>query len=259
MASIRDLVGILFGISLAGFSIGNAGMGKMAPYFIEGAPDSKMVITRMFEPHCAIPTIEAEIANGDESYCLQATGMWDGIDILFLCLGLFVLLYGRVGLTRVGRRSQRRYHILFGTGAVLFSLAVLDRLEFLPRAASSTGIAELIPFAVSPFIVQCIMATIGSFLMAGPKYWEAEGIEQARDRLNKRRAVADTFRGTFGSVKMSLNSRSGATQRISRSRLLKKDSQLHMRRTASKSIKVLATCPYCKGGGCVDCNQTGTL
>jgi hypothetical protein len=259
MASIRDIIGILFGTSLVGFSIGNAGMGKMAPYFIEGAPDSKMVITRMFEPHCAIPTIEAEIANGDESYCLQATGMWDGIDILFLCLGLFVLLYGRVGFTRVGRRSQRSYHLFFASGAVLFSIAILDRLNFLPSAASSVGIAELIPFAVSPFIVQCIIAVIGAILMAGPKYWEAEGIEQARTRLTKRRDLADTFRGTFGSVKMSLGSRSGTTHRIARSNLLKKDSQLHMRRTTSKSIKVLATCPYCKGGGCSKCGQTGTL
>ena len=95
--------------------------------------------------------------------------------------------------------------------------------------------------------------------MAGPKYWEAEGIEQARTRLTKRRDLADTFRGPFGSVKMSLGSRSGTTNRIARSNLLKKDSQLHMRRTTSKSIKVLATCPYCKGGGCSKCGQTGTL
>jgi len=259
MASIRDMVGILFGTSLVGFSVGNAGMGKVAQYFINGADNTKMVITRMFEPHCAIPTIEAEIVNGDASYCLEAVGVWDGIDILFLCLGLFVLLYGRVGFTRVGRRSQRLYHVLFATGAVMFSIAILDRFNFLPRAASSEGIADLIPIEVPPFIVQCLIAGVGAFMMAGPKYWEAEGIEQARSRLDKRRDVADAFRGTFGSVKMSLSSRSGTTERISRSQILKKDSHLHMRRTNSKSIKVLATCPYCKGGGCVECGHTGTL
>ena len=154
------MVGILFGTSLVGFSVGNAGMGKVAPYFIDGADNTKMVITRMFEPHCAIPTIEAEIVNGDASYCLEAVGVWDGIDILFLCLGLFVLLYGRVGFTRVGRRSQRLYHVLFAKGAVMFSIAILDRFNFLPRAASSEGIADLIPIEVPPFIVQCLIAGV---------------------------------------------------------------------------------------------------
>ena len=157
------MVGILFGTSLVGFSVGNAGMGKVAPYFIDGADNTKMVITRMFEPHCAIPTIEAEIVNGDASYCLEAVGVWDGIDILFLCLGLFVLLYGRVGFTRVGRRSQRLYHVLFATGAVMFSIAILDRINFLPRAASSEGIADLIPIEVPPFIVQCLIASLNNF------------------------------------------------------------------------------------------------
>ncbi len=259
MASIRDVLGILFGVFLIGFSIGNAGLGKVAPYFINGAENTKMIITRMFEPHCLIPLIEEQLASGDESYCLDSVGVWDGVDILFLVLGLFVLLYGRVGFTRVGRRSQRLYHVLFATGAALFSIAILDRLNFLPRAASSEGISELIPFYVPPFIVQCTIAAIGAFLMGGPKYWEAEAIEQSRERLTKQRDVADTFRDTFGSVKMSLNSRSGTTKRIARSRILKKDSQLHMRRTPSKSIKVLATCPYCKGGGCKECGNTGSL
>ncbi|MCH1422340.1 MAG: hypothetical protein L7U62_02465 [Candidatus Poseidoniaceae archaeon] len=259
MASARDVVGILFGLSLAGFSIANAGLGMLAPRLIQGASASKLIFTRMFEPHCSIPTIEADIASGDQSYCLEAVGVWDGIDILFLVLGLFVLLYGRIGFTKVGRRSDRRYHVFFAAGAVLFSLAILDRLEFLPVAASSEGLSELSPIAVSPFLIQCIIATVGALMMGGPKYWESEGVEQARNRLDKRRNLADTFRGTFGSVKMSLGSRSGASQRISRSRLLNRDAQLHMRRTTSSSIKVLATCPYCKGGGCTECGNTGTL
>ena len=95
--------------------------------------------------------------------------------------------------------------------------------------------------------------------MAGPKFWEAEAIEQTRDRLDKRREVADAFRGAFGSAGMPLESRSGSTLRNTRSQLLKKDSQLHMRRDTSKTLKVLATCPYCKGGGCNECGQSGTL
>ena len=169
----------------------------------------------MFLPHCSIPLIEEELANGDPSACLGAVGSWDGLDLLFLCLGLFVLLYGRIGFLKTGRRSERRYHVLFGVGAALFSIAILDRLSFLPRSASSEGVTELIPFYINPFLFQCIIAAIGAFLMGGPKYWEAEAIEQTRDRLEKRRQVAGDFRDAFGSVKMSLGSRSGTTQRIS--------------------------------------------
>ena len=64
MASIRDVLGILFGTFLVGFSIGNAGLGKVAPYFIDGAENTKMIVTRMFEPHCMIPLIEEQLANG---------------------------------------------------------------------------------------------------------------------------------------------------------------------------------------------------
>jgi|TARA_B110000444_G_scaffold260595_1_gene308213 hypothetical protein len=259
MVNLREAIGIIFGSCLVGFSIANVGFGKVAPQLIEGAGNMKINITDMFLPYCSIPLIEEELANGDSSSCLGAVGTWDGVDLLFLCIGLFVLLYGRIGFLKTGRRSERRYHVLFGVGAAMFSIAILDRLDFLPRSASSEGIVELIPFYINPFLFQCLIAAIGAFLMGGPKYWEAEAIEQTRDRLEKRRKVAGDFRDAFGSVKMSLTSRSGTTQRISRSQLLKKDSQLHMRRDTSKSIKVLATCPYCKGGGCNECGQSGTL
>ena len=259
MANAREAIGIVFGCSLVGFTIANVGLGKVAPYLIDGAGKMKVNITEMFMPACSIPLIEQELANGDPSFCLGPVGTMEGVDILFLCLGLFVLLYGRIGFLKTGRRSKRLYHVLFGIGAALFSMAILDRLEFLPRAASSQGLSELIPISINPFLFQCIIAAVGAFLMAGPKYWEAEAIEQSRERLEKRRKVAGDFRDTFGSVKMSLASRSGSSQRISRSQLLRKDSQLHMRRDTSKSIKVLATCPYCKGGGCNECGQSGTL
>jgi|GEM_PF-197185 TM2 domain-containing membrane protein YozV len=258
-ATLREAMGIMFGCLLVGFSVANVGFGKVAPIFITGADNMKMNISEMFLPHCSTPTIAADLANGDPSACLGAVGSWDGLDLLFLCLGLFVLVSGRIGFLKIGRRSERRYHVIFGVGAALFSIAILDRLSFLPRSASSEGVTELIPFYINPFLFQCIIAAIGAFLMGGPKYWEAEAIEQTRDRLEKRRQVAGDFRDAFGSVKMSLNSRSGSTQRIARSQLLKKDSQLHMRRDTSKSIKVLATCPYCKGGGCNECGQSGTL
>lgn len=256
--SLREAMGIVFGCLLVGFSIANAGFGKVAPFFIEGAENLKINIGDLFLPYCSIPLIETDLANGNPSSCLGAVGAWDGIDLLFLCLGLFILLSGRI-FRRIGRRSERRYHVLFGVGAALFSIAILDRLEFLPRSASSEGITDLLPISINPFLFQCIIAAIGAYLMGGPKYWEAEAIEQSRERLDKRRKVAGDFRDAFGSVKMSLGSRNGTTQRITRSQLLQKDSQLHMRRDTSKSIKVLATCPYCKGGGCNECGESGTL
>lgn len=260
MASLRELIGIVFGICLVGFSVLNAGLGMIAPRVFSGAGESKIIFLKMFDQvHCSRSAIESEIAAGNESYCLGAVGQWGGVDILFLILGLFVLMYGRVRLATTGSRSQRRYHFYFATGAVLFSIAILDRLNFLPKSASSDGIADLLPLAVPPLLVQAVIAGIGAFLMAGPKKWEAEAIEQTHDRLESRREVATEFRKAFGSVGMSLNTRSGTTSRITRSQLLKRDSSLHMRRGNSKGIKVLATCPYCKGGGCNKCQQTGTL
>ena len=170
MVNLREAIGIIFGSCLVGFSIANVGFGKVAPQLIEGAGNMKINITDMFLPYCSIPLIEEELANGDSSSCLGAVGTWDGVDLLFLCIGLFVLLYGRIGFLKTGRRSERRYHVLFGVGAAMFSIAILDRLDFLPRSASSEGIVELIPFYINPFLFQCLIAAIGAFLMGGPKY-----------------------------------------------------------------------------------------
>ena len=68
MANLREALGIVFGCALVGFSIANAGLGKVAPYMIEGAGKVKINITEMFLPDCSIPLIEAELANGDTSY-----------------------------------------------------------------------------------------------------------------------------------------------------------------------------------------------
>ncbi|MBT60243.1 MAG: hypothetical protein CMA63_01655 [Euryarchaeota archaeon] len=254
------MIGIVFGICLIGFSVLNTGMGLVASRVIVGAEGTKLDVMRMLQPQlCRISDIEAELAAGNTSMCLGAVGQWAPVDILFVFLGLFVLLYGRVRFTNTGLRSQKKYNFYFAAGAVLFSIAILDRLNFLPKSANSNGIADLIPFSVHPLLVQAIIAGIGAFLMAGPRYWEAEAVEQTHDRLHSRRDVAAEFRKTFGSVGMRLGARSGSSSRITRSRILNKDSMLHMQRTNTKGIKVLATCPYCRGAGCNKCNQTGTL
>ena len=94
--------------------------------------------------------------------------------------------------------------------------------------------------------------------MRGPKYWEAEAIEQTNQRLESRREVADKFRTTFGTTAKPLPELEGKQKRVSRSPLMHRDSKLSMARSKSK-LKVNATCPYCKGGGCKKCDWTGII
>ena len=76
--------------------------------------------------------------------------------------------------------------------------------------------------------------------------------------LSYRREVADKFRSTFGTTARPLNELQGKQKRVARSPLMHRDSKLSMSRKSS-GLKVEATCPYCKGGGCRKCNSTGTI
>ena len=97
------------------------------------------------------------------------------------------------------------------------------------------------------------MAIIGALLMRGPKYWEAEAIDLTNKRLERRREVAEKFRSTYGTISKPLPELHGKQQRVAKSPLMYKDSRLVMQRS-SNSVKVKATCPYCKGSGCDKCN-----
>ncbi len=243
---------------MVGFVIINVQFGLVAPEVIDGAEPSKLDVMKLFEPHCEISEIEKELAEGNDSFCLGTVGEWNGADFVLLGEGLVILLIGRFKLPQNGRWAVRIRKTLFITGCAFVGLAILDRLELLPTAVGSQGIASLIPLDVSPLMVQIGLAILGALMIRGPKYWEAEAIEQTSERLESRREVADKFRTTFGTTANPLAELKGKQKRVARSPLMHRDSRLTMGR-AHGGLKVNATCPYCKGGGCKKCNNTGII
>ena len=258
MGIIGRYIGPTIGILMVSFVFINVQFGLIAPEIIDGSGPAKLDVMKMVEPHCAISEIELELSQGGDSFCLGPVGDWNGADFLLLGEGLFILLVGRFRLPQKGRWAVRIRKIMFVTGCSFFGLAILDRIGLLPTAVGSEGIATLIPFDVSPLLVQIGLAVIGAYLMRGPKYWEAEAIEQTNKRLEGRREVADKFRTTFGTSARPLSELEGKQQRVSRSPLMHRDSKLSMSRSKS-NLKVNATCPFCKGGGCKKCNLTGII
>tara|TARA_B000000565_G_scaffold58245_2_gene38633 strand:- start:213 stop:995 length:783 start_codon:yes stop_codon:yes gene_type:complete len=258
MGVIRRYIAPAIGILMTAFVVVNVQFGLIAPEIIDGAGPAKLDVMKMLEPHCAISEIELELSQGSDSFCLGPVGEWNGADFLLLGEGLFILLVGRFKLPQKGRWAVRIRKIMFVTGCSFFGLAILDRIGVLPTAVGSEGIATLIPFDVSPLFVQIGLAVIGAFLMRGPKYWEAEAIDQTNKRLEGRREIAEKFRSTFGTTTNPLSELEGKQKRVARSPLMHRDSKLSMSRSKS-NIKVKATCPYCKGGGCKKCDWTGVI
>jgi len=261
MASLRVFIGQVLALAIVAAVIANAQFGKIAPEIIEGAPDEKYDMAQMIEPDCAPPfeRLESLIESNDEINCFMPPGEWSGVDLFVMGPSLFILLSGRIKLARVGTKQDRFYKGSFVAGVLIFSIAVMDRLGVLPTQVNSNGLADLIPLTVPPWGVQILIALIGCLLMMGPKYWEAEGVVQASENINKRRAFADEFRSKFGSTAVPLHARAGSDQRITRSKILQRDSHLQMRKNSNKGLKVYATCPFCSGGGCPKCGGKGTL
>ncbi len=113
-------------------------------------------------------------------------------------------------------------------GGVLFSLAILDRLKLLPTPANSTGLAELMPIDVSPWMIQIGIAILGAILLRGPKYWDSEVQQSTQTSIEQRRVVADKFRSTFTPQASAVGADSLAVSRTSN--LLKRDQNLSMRK-----------------------------
>ena len=134
---------------------------------------------------------------------------------------------------------------MFITGAMLFSLAVLDRLALLPGSASSEGLVEVVPFINQAWFFQLLVAFIGMMLMRGPKYRESEFAEVQQSR----RAKVDEHRMAFIEAH-----RSGSTSGHSR---LARGPTRPLRTRSSPLVR--ATCPVCKGSGCDRCDALGTL
>ena len=84
------------------------------------------------------------------------------------------------------RLAKRIRRVMFISGAVLFSLALLDRFEVLPTSANSSSISDIIPLPLDAWMVQILFAIIGALLMRGPKF-EVSEFEQNYQRLENDR------------------------------------------------------------------------
>jgi flagellar basal body-associated protein FliL len=261
MANIRLLIGQLLALGIVVAVVANAQFGMLSPKIIEGAPKEKYEFSAMTEPDCAplFDRLEELVADGTDTNCFRPAGEWSGMDFVLLGPFLFILLSGRIKFARVGTKKDRTYKGAFVIGVFFFSMAVMDRLGIIPTQVDSNGISDLLPIAISPLYVQIIVALVGCLLMMGPKYWEAEAIAKTNEKITKRRDIANEFRTKFGSVATPLQLRSGTNKRINRSKILQKDSRLHMMKKPGKGLKVYATCPFCSGGGCSRCGNDGTL
>ena len=261
MANIRLLIGQLLALGIVVAVVANAQFGVISPKIIEGAPTEKYELSAMTEPDCAplFDRLEELVADGTDTNCFRPAGEWSGMDFVLLGPFLFILVSGRIKFARVGTKKDRSYKGAFVAGVFLFSMAVMDRLGIIPTQVDSNGISDLLPIALSPLYVQIIVALVGCLLMMGPKYWEAEAITVTNEKITKRRDIAREFRTKFGSVATPLQLRSGTNKRINRSKILQKDSRLHMMKKPGKGLKVYATCPFCSGGGCSRCGDDGTL
>ena len=251
--SLRKIL-TLFGGALMLFVFFNVQFGSVAPLVIDGAEGYKLDALLMFEPSCSFDLVEEELRASGTSYCLGEVGQWSGADVLMLMEGLFLFVYG-FELPQNKGWARRLRKIGFIMGATLCSLALLDRFSLLPSSASSEGLATLFPFPVQPWVVQIMFAVFGVIMMRGPKYWEAEAVEQTRDKLERRRKKAGDFRSSFFDKSKHNDN---ALDRVERSRFLRADKDLTMSRRRSKLL-VMATCPYCQGGGCKKCNNAGVF
>ena len=256
MAGLKKKIATLFGIALISFVICNVQLGIIAPVAIDGAPNSTISVLKMTEPQCSFVEISNSLESSGQSYCLGTTGDWGGADFIMLLEGLVIVLAGRFKLPKGAGWVARSRKMAMVAGGVLFALAILDRLQLLPTPTNSTGLAELIPIDLSPWVVQIAIAILGAFLLRGPKYWESEAQQSTQTSIEKRRVVADKFRSTFNHQTNAVGTDSIAASRISN--LLRPDYDLTMRKS-SLGVKVFATCPYCSGTGCNKCANKGLL
>ena len=256
MAGLKKKIATLFGIAVITFVISNVQLGIIAPAAIDGAPNSTLDVLKMTEAQCSFNEISNSLESSGQSYCLGATGDWGGADFIMLLEGLVMVLAGRFKLPKGAGWVARSRKIAMVAGGVLFSLAILDRLQLLPTPANSTGLAELMPISVSPWMMQIGIAILGAVLLRGPKYWDSEAQQSTQTSIEQRRVVADKFRSTFTRQPNVVGADSLAIARTSN--LLRNDHNLSMRKS-SYGVKVFATCPYCAGTGCKKCANKGSL
>lgn len=245
MGKLRRRIGTLLGLGIAAGAWVNVERGSLAPMLVSGAPNAKLDIIRMSDPGCSVSQIGMHLQTFGQSHCFGELGTWTGADLMLIAEGGILLLAGTARMPRSPKMAKRIRRVMFITGAMLFSLAILDRLTLLPGSASSEGLVELVPFINQAWLFQLLVAFIGMMLMRGPKYRESEFAEVQQSR----RAKVDENRLAFIHAH-----RNGSTEGHSR---LARGPTRPMRTRSSPLVR--ATCPYCKGSGCDRCDALGTL
>ena len=251
---LRKVIGLL-GLATIAFVIANVHFGVVADNVVEGAGTARLDVLRLADPGCTIPEMEKEIQETGTAFCLGEKGTWGAADIFLLFWGILIVTAGRFRMPSDPRLAKRIRRVMFISGAVLCSLALLDRFELLPTSANSSSISDIIPLPLDAWMVQILFAIIGALLMRGPKF-ELSEFEQNYQRLENDREKERRVQQVFNEKARSMSaSREGVARR---SRLLDRDAHLVPFRTRN-SPKVRATCPFCKGGGCKECRMTGVV
>lgn len=251
---LRKVIGLL-GLATIAFVIANVHFGVVADNVVEGAGTARLDVLRLADPGCTIPEMEKEIQETGTAFCLGEKGTWGAADIFLLFWGILIVTAGRFRMPSDPRLAKRIRRVMFISGAVLFSLALVDRFELLPTSANSSSISDIIPLPLDAWMVQILFAIIGALLMRGPKF-ELSEFEQNYQRLENDREKERRVQQVFNEKARSMSaSREGVARR---SRLLDRDAHLVPFRTRN-SPKVRATCPFCKGGGCKECRMTGVV
>ena len=245
MGKWRRRIGTLLGLGVAAGAWVNVERGSIAPMLVSGAPTAKLDIIRMSDPGCSVSNIALHLETFGQSHCFGELGTWTGADLMLIAEGGILLLAGVARMPRSPTMAKRIRRVMFIAGAMLFSLAVLDRLALLPGAASSEGLVEVVPFINQAWFLQILVAFIGMMLMRGPKYRESEFAEVQQSR----RAKVNENRNAFIQTHRSSSS-------LGHSRLARGPTR-PMRTRSSPLVR--ATCPYCKGSGCERCDALGTL
>lgn len=251
---LRKVIGLL-GLATIAFVIANVHFGVVADNVVEGAGTARLDVLRLADPGCTISEMEKEIQETGTAFCLGEKGTWGAADIFLLFWGILIVTAGRFRMPSDPRLAKRIRRVMFISGAVLFSLALVDRFELLPTSANSSSISDIIPLPLDAWMVQILFAIIGALLMRGPKF-ELSEFEQNYQRLENDREKERRVQQVFNEKARSMSaSREGVARR---SRLLDRDAHLVPFRTRN-SPKVRATCPFCKGGGCKECRMTGVV
>ena len=150
---LRKLIALL-GLATIVFVIANVHFGIVAENVVEGAGSSRLDVLRLADSGCTIPEMEKEIQETGTAFCLSEKGTWGTADILLLFWGIMIVTAGRFRMPSDPRLAKRIRRVMFISGFVLFGLAILDRLQWLPTAANSESIADVIPLPFDPWMVQ---------------------------------------------------------------------------------------------------------